>query len=89
LEEKNLKNTNDIGRRLAHKTKEVTNEAFAVIDEDFSSLYDLNARANNRRERDIIPVKLCERKEKKEKANIKNVVLESSKSKFFSIKYNE
>ena len=78
-----------MGRRLAQKTKEVTNEAFAVIDEDFSSLYDLNARAKSRRERDMIPVKLCERREKKEKANIRNVVLGLLESKFFSIKYNE
>jgi nitrogenase subunit NifH len=78
-----------MGRRLAQKIKEVTNEVFAVIDGDFSSLYDLNARAKSRRDKDMMPVKLCERREKKEKANIKNVVLESLESKFFSIKYNE
>jgi len=72
---KNLRQINDKGRRLAQKTKEVTNEAFAVIDEDFSVLYDLNARAKRRRDKDIMPVKLCEKKEKKEKANVRNVVL--------------
>ena len=78
-----------MGRRLAQKIKEDTNEAFAVMDEDFSVLYDLNARAKSRRESDMIPVKLCERREKKEKVNIRNVVLELLESKFFSMKYNE
>ena len=79
----------DRGRRLAQKINVITSETFAVIGEDFSPLYDLNARARSRRENDMIPVKLCERREKKEKANIKNLVLESLESKFFSIKYNE
>ena len=49
----------------------------------------MNARAKRRRENDMMPVKLCERREKKEKASIRNVVLESLESKFFNIKYNE
>jgi hypothetical protein len=45
------------GKRLAQKINEVTNEIFAVIDGNFSSLYDLNARVKIRRENDMIPVK--------------------------------
>jgi hypothetical protein len=45
------------GKRLAQKTNEITNEIFAVIDGNFSSRYDLNAKVKIRRENDMIPVK--------------------------------
>ena len=80
----------DRGRRLAQKMNAITSEKFAVIGEAFFSLlYDLNVRAKKRREKDMIPVKECERNEKKDKATIKNLVLESLESRFFIMKYNE
>lgn len=86
---KNLKKMKEMGRRQVQRMKEVMSEAFAVLNGGFSSLYDLNARDKKRSENDMMPVKLCERKEKKEKVNIKNLVLESLESRFFTMKYNE
>ena len=49
----------------------------------------MNARAKKIREKDMIPFKECERREKKDKITIKILVLESSESKYLSVKYNE
>ena len=74
---------------LALKRNEIISKAFAVTGEDVSLLYDLKARASRRRPKDMIPVKECERKEKKDEVTIKYLALESSRFKYLSIKYNE
>jgi len=80
----------DSGRRLTQTRNETIKEIFGVTDGDLFSLsYALNAMAKSRREKDMIPVRKCERKEKKEKVTIQYAVLESLDVRCFSMKYNE
>jgi len=80
----------DIDKRLAQTRNEIINEIFAVVGEGLFSLsYALKATVKMRREKDMIPVRKCERKEKKEKVTIQYTVLESLDAKCFNMKYNE
>ncbi len=61
-----------------------------VIDGDFLSLsYALKDTARSRSEKEMIPVRKCARKEKREKATIQNGVLESVDFKYFNVKCKE
>jgi hypothetical protein len=64
------------GKTLTEKRKEMNSDIFAVMgDLMFSRLYNLTAEANRTIEKAMTPVKEWERREKKEKANIRNVFL--------------
>ena len=69
---------------------ETSNEILGVIgDVSFSFLYVLRPMTNRRREKEMIPVKKCDKKEIRENANIKKIVLDSLEERYFKKKSSE
>jgi hypothetical protein len=76
----------DNGRRLADMKNEAISEVLVVDKDPFWLLYALKTTANRRRDKDMIPVRGWERREKKEKITIQYNFLGSLDVKCFNMK---